>query len=64
MLGKIGISVTTLDYERDRKIMESVLHSVESTVHMKDMFVIGEPKYAIPNNLLEEFIQAFRQKSR
>ncbi len=44
---KIGISVATLNYEKDRKIVESVLHSIESLVHEKGRFVIGEDQPAM-----------------
>jgi len=44
---KIGISVATLDYERDRRIVESVLRSVELMVHEKGLFAIDEPQYTM-----------------
>ncbi len=45
--GKIGIAVSTLHYEADRRIMESALRSLELMVHEKGTFAIGEPQYAM-----------------
>lgn len=46
-IGKIAISVAVLNYEKDRRILESVLRSVESMVHAKDTFVVSEAQYAM-----------------
>lgn len=44
---RIGISVATLNYEIDRRIVESVLQSIEVLVHEKGRFAISDYKYAM-----------------
>ena len=41
----IGISVASLDYDRDKSIIQNVMRSTELIVHTKNEFTIGDPDY-------------------
>lgn len=41
----IGISVASIDYEKDKSVIQNVMHSTELMVHARNEFSIGDPDF-------------------
>jgi len=41
----IGISVASIDYERDKSVIQNVMHSTELMVHTRNEFSISDPDF-------------------
>ncbi|MFQ5970130.1 MAG: hypothetical protein ACE5J2_06530 [Nitrososphaerales archaeon] len=41
----VGISVASIDYERDKSIVQDVMRGTEVTFHTRNEFSIGEPEF-------------------
>ena len=41
----VGISVASIDYEKDKSVIQNVMRSTELMVHARNKFSIGEPEF-------------------
>lgn len=52
----VGISVASIDYEKDKNVIQNVMRSTELMVHARNEFSIGEPEFKMGWNFFVLYV--------